>query len=317
MHAGQAKVFLAMGGNFLSATPDTEYVAEALRRTRLTVHVSTKLNRSHLVHGQTALILPCLGRTEIDMAASGPQFVTCENSMSVVQKSAGNLTPSSEHLRSEVSIVCGLAEELFARHPERAHVVDWPKLAEDYDHIRDHISRVIDGFSDFGERIRKPGGFYLPHPARDSQAFPTSSGKAKFTVNAIPKLALAPDQLLLMTIRSHDQFNTTIYGLDDRYRGVFNGRRVVFLHEQDIAARGLESGQWVDLISHFEGETRRAEKFMIVPYEIPQRCAAAYFPETNVLVPVRSVVSGSNTPTYKTIVITLEPSLSDASTTDA
>jgi molybdopterin-dependent oxidoreductase alpha subunit len=308
MHQGRAKLLFALGGNFLSATPDTHYTAEALQKTHLTVHVSTKLNRSHLVHGRQALILPCLGRTELDLQASGPQLVSCENSMSVVQASAGNLPKGSEALRSEVAIVCGLAEATFAHDPVRAGKVAWSKLTENYDLIREHISRVVDGFADYNQRVRKPGGFYLPNPVRDAQQFPTASGKACFTVNPLPTLQLRDAELLLMTIRSHDQFNTTIYGLSDRYRGVSHGRRVVFMNANDIEQRELRPGQWVDLISHHQGETRRAERFMVVAYEIPTGCAAAYFPETNVLVPARSVVQGSNTPTYKTIVITLQPS---------
>jgi molybdopterin-dependent oxidoreductase alpha subunit len=308
MHEGKAKLLFAMGGNFLSATPDTTYTAQALRKTRLTVHVSTKLNRSHLVHGEQALILPCLGRTELDEQASGPQLVSCENSMGVVQASSGNLPRASQALKSEVAIVCGLAEATFAGDPARADKVAWSELAEDYDRIRDRISQVIDGFEDYNTRVRKPGGFYLPNAVRDAQRFATVSQKARFTVNPLPKLELGADELLLMTIRSHDQFNTTIYGLSDRYRGVSHGRRVVFLNAADVERRGLQHGQWVDLISHHQGETRRAERFMIVTYEIPVGCAAAYFPETNVLVPARSVVHGSNTPTYKTIIITLQPS---------
>jgi molybdopterin-dependent oxidoreductase alpha subunit len=310
MRNGEAKVFFAMGGNFLSATPDTVYTAEALRNTSLTVHVSTKLNRSHLIHGERGLILPCLGRTELDVQQGAEQIVSCENSMGVVQMSRGNLEPGSAQLRSEVAIVCGLAKAVFASDPRRVGVVDWDALVGDYDRIRDHVSRVIEDFHDYNARVRKPGGFYLPHAVRDELRFDTPSQRAQFTVNPIPELKLRDEELLLMTIRSHDQFNTTIYGLDDRYRGISNGRRVVFLNQADIERRGLSRGQWVDLIGHFQGETRRAERFMIVPYEIPARCAAAYFPETNVLVPVRSVVPGSNTPTYKTIIVTLEPSAS-------
>jgi molybdopterin-dependent oxidoreductase alpha subunit len=307
MHHGSAKLFFAMGGNFLSATPDTTYTAQALRNTRLTVHVSTKLNRSHLVHGAQALILPCLGRTEIDEQANGPQLVSCENSMGVVQASSGNLPRASAELMSEVAIVCKLAEAAFAGDPGRASKVAWSELATDYDLIRERISHVIDGFDDYNARVRKPGGFYLPNAVRDAQHFATATQKARFTVNALPKLELGADELLLMTIRSHDQFNTTIYGLSDRYRGVSHGRRVVFLNAADVERRGLQRGQWVDLISHHQGENRLAERFMIVTYEIPVGCAAAYFPETNVLVPARSVVEGSNTPTYKTIVVTLRP----------
>ena len=307
MHDRDAKVLFAMGGNFLSATPDTTYTARALRNTRLTVHVSTKLNRSHLVHGEQALILPCLGRTEIDEQASGPQLVSCENSMSVVQASSGNLPRASNELMSEVAIVCRLAEATFAGDPKRAGKVAWSELATDYDLIRERISRVIAGFEDYNARVRKPGGFYLPNAVRDARRFATATQRARFTVNVLPKLELGADELLLMTIRSHDQFNTTIYGLSDRYRGVSHGRRVVFLNAADVERRGLHHGQWVDLISHHQGQTRLAERFMIVTYEIPVGCAAAYFPETNVLVPARSVVEGSNTPTYKTILITLRP----------
>jgi anaerobic selenocysteine-containing dehydrogenase len=227
--------------------------------------------------------------------------------MGVVQASSGNLAPASAALMSEVAIVCKLAEATFAGDPARASKVAWSELAANYDLIRERISHVIDGFDDYNARVRKPGGFYLPNAVRDAQHFATATQKARFTVNALPKLELGADELLLMTIRSHDQFNTTIYGLSDRYRGVSHGRRVVFLNAADVERRGLQHGQWVDLISHHQGETRLAERFMIVTYEIPVGCAAAYFPETNVLVPARSVVEGSNTPTYKTIVITLRP----------
>ena len=308
MHQGRAKIFFAMGGNFLSSTPDTAFTAEALRKTKLTVQVSTKLNRSHLVRGERAIILPCLGRSEVDLQESGPQIVSCENSMSVVQMSRGNLKPGSDQLRSETAIVCGLAQAVFKEQASKRDVVGWQALAADYDRIRDHVSRVVPGFTDFNHKVRHPGGFYLPHTVRDDQHFATPTQRAHFTVNPIPKLPLVDGQLLLMTIRSHDQFNTTIYGLDDRYRGIKNGRRVIFLNASDIAQLQLTAGQWVDITSHFEGETRRAERFMVVAYDIPPRCAAAYFPETNALVPVRSVVPGSNTPTYKTIVVTLNPS---------
>ena len=300
MHDGKVKVFVAMGGNFLSATPDTEYTAEALQRCRLTVQVSTKLNRSHLVTGNQALILPCLGRTERDVSAAGEQFVSVEDSMGVVHASRGSLPPASEHLLSETAIVCGVARATL----DGRTTVEWSRLAEDYDRIRDHIERVVPGFDDYNRRVREPGGFYLPNPPRDGD-FATPSGKAHFIVHPIPRHDLAPGQLMLMTIRSHDQFNTTIYGQDDRYRGVYNGRRVVFLHADDMAERGLKQGDFVDLTSHFEGRTRRAERFAAVPYPIPRRCAAAYFPETNVLVPLRSVADGSNQPASKSIVITL------------
>lgn len=303
MHAGRARAFFGLGGNFLSATPDTEYTAEALRRCSLTVQVSTKLNRGHLVTGRQALILPCLGRTEEDRQAGGPQFVSVEDSMSVVHASRGALPPASEHLRSETAIVAGLAHATLGRRS----TVGWLGLAADYDKIRDHISHVVPGFGDYNARIRQPGGFTLPNAARERR-FETPSGKARFTVHAIPHHALASGQFLLMTIRSHDQFNTTIYGLDDRYRGIHNGRRVLFLNAVDIQEAGLAAGQVVDITSHFDGEKRVARHFVLVPYAIPRRCAAAYYPETNVLVPLRSVADQSNTPTSKSIVISLTPS---------
>jgi molybdopterin-dependent oxidoreductase alpha subunit len=307
MHRGNAKIFFAMGGNFLSATPDTEFTAEALRRTKLTVHVSTKLNRAHLVHGKRAMILPCLGRTEIDIQQSGPQFVTVEDSMSVVHQSHGNLKPGSEFMKSEPAIVAGLALATFRHQPEKLKVVDWRKLVANYDHIRDHIEATIPGFRKYNVRVREKGGFYLPHPVRDSLVFRTATQKGRFMVYPLPIISLPPNAMMMMTLRSHDQFNTTIYGLHDRYRGVHNGRRIIFMNEDDIRERQMEAGQWVDITSHFENEQRVAEKFMIVKYDIPKRCAATYFPEANVLVPIGSVVGKSNTPSYKSIVVTVAP----------
>ncbi len=303
MHAGRGKVFFALGGNFLSATPDTEYTAQSLRRCRLTVHVSTKLNRAHLITGEQALILPCLGRTEIDVQASGEQFVSSENSMGVVQSSRGSLEPASTHLLSETAIVARLATATLNGRSN----VDWLALAGNYDLIRASIERVIPGFEDYNRRVRVPGGFYLPNCARERQ-FKTASGRAQFTVHELPRHDLKDGQFLMMTMRSHDQFNTTIYGLDDRYRGIYNGRRVVFLNPQDVAEAGLSSGQLVDLTSHFEDEERTAPRFVVVPYSIPRRCAATYFPEANVLVPLRSVAEKSNTPASKSVVISLRPS---------
>ncbi|HKY30659.1 MAG TPA: FdhF/YdeP family oxidoreductase [Pyrinomonadaceae bacterium] len=303
MHEGKAKVFFALGGNFLSATPDTEYTAAALRRCRLTVHVSTKLNRAHLITGEQALILPCLGRTEIDQQATGAQFVTTENSMAVVQASRGSLQPASPHLLSEPAIVARLARATLGDRT----TVDWEGMTDDYDRIRDQIARVIPGFDDYNQRVRQPGGFYLPSYPRE-RIFKTSSGRAEFTVHELPALRLEPGQFLMMTIRSHDQFNTSIYGLDDRYRGIHNGRRVVLLNQEDMAADGLKDGDAVDLISHFEGEERLASQFTVVPYSIPQRCAATYFPEANVLVPLRSIAEKSNTPASKSVVISIRRS---------
>ena len=310
MHDGRAKIFFALGGNFLSATPDTEYTAEALRRCRLTVHVSTKLNRAHLITGEQALILPCLGRTEIDVQTGGQQFVSCENSMGVVQASHGSLEPASLHLLSEPMIVARLAAATLGKRSN----VDWLKLAGDYDLIRSYIERVVPGFEDYNHRVRSPGGFYLPNGARERR-FKTSSGKAHFTVHPLPRHDLKDGQFLMMTMRSHDQFNTTIYGLDDRYRGIRNGRRVIFLNPEDITEARLKQGQVVDIISHFEDEERTARSFVVVPYSIPRHCAATYFPEANVLVPLRSVAEKSNTPASKSVVISLRPS-TDAAESD-
>ena len=303
MHSGQVKIFFALGGNFLSATPDTEYTAAALRRCRLTAHVSTKLNRSHLLTGEQALILPCLGRTERDVQARGEQFVSVENSMGVVHSSRGTLEPASEQLLSEPAIVARLARATLG---ERGGV-EWERLAGDYDRIRDLIERVIPGFDDYNGRVREGKGFYLPNYAREGE-FKTATNRAHFTVHPLPRHDLAPGQFLMMTMRSHDQFNTTIYGLDDRYRGVYNERRVVFLNPEDVREAGLSAGQVVDLVSHFEGEERTARRFLVVPYKIPRRCAATYFPEANVLVPVRSVADKSNTPASKSVIISVHPS---------
>jgi molybdopterin-dependent oxidoreductase alpha subunit len=303
MHTGEAKVFFALGGNFLSATPDTEYTAEALRRCRLTVQVSTKLNRAHLITGGQALILPCLGRTEIDEQDSGPQMVTTENSMAVVEGWEGRLQPASKDLLSEPAIVAGLAKAVLG---DRSRV-DWDGLRGNYDRIREHIEHVVPGFADYNQRAREPGGFYLPNPIRELE-FNTDDGQAHFTVHELPRHDLKPGQFLMMTMRSHDQFNTTIYGLDDRYRGIHNGRRVVFLNPDDIRLDGFHDGQTVDLISHFEGEERVAPRFTIVSYSIPRRCAATYYPETNVLVAVRNFADKSNTPASKSVVISIKPS---------
>ncbi len=303
MHEGKASVFFAMGGNFLSATPDTEYTAEALRRCRLTAHVSTKLHRGHSITGKQALILPCLGRTEVDRQKSGPQFVSTENSMAIVQASRGRLQPASRHLLSEPAIVAGLAKAVLGS----GTTVDWEGLVADYDRIRDQIERVVPGFENYNQRVRQPGGFYLPNPARKRQ-FPTADGRAHFTRHELPQHHLQKGQFLMMTMRSHDQFNTTIYGFDDRYRGIRNGRRVVLLNPADIGLASLQAGQVVDLVSHFEGQERIARRFVVVPYSIPRGAAATYFPEANVLVPVRSFADKSHTPASKSVVISIWPS---------
>jgi molybdopterin-dependent oxidoreductase alpha subunit len=308
MHAGLIKVFFALGGNFLSASPDTNFVAEALQRLRLTVHVSTKLNRSHLVTGKRALILPCLGRTEIDRQKSGPQFVSVENSMGVVTSSEGKLSPSSESLKSEVAIICGLAKATLKNTKNKSCHIDWEALAANYDLIRDSIARVVPGFDDFNKRIRIPSGFCLPHAVRDERKFKTKTGKANFIVYPLTKTELPDKRYLLMTIRSHDQFNTTIYGLNDRYRGISQGRRVLFMNEEDMKEAMLSSGMLVDIQSHFAGKTRSVSQFTLVSYAIPRTCLAAYFPETNPLVPIDSIADYSNTPTYKSIVVSLSKS---------
>jgi molybdopterin-dependent oxidoreductase alpha subunit len=305
MHEGRAKVFFALGGNFLSATPDTEYTAEALRRCRLTAHVSTKLNRAHLITGQQALILPCLGRTEIDTQANGLQFVTTENSMAVVEQWSGRLEPASRHLMSEPAIVAGLAKAMSPTNFSLSNI-DWDELIADYDRIRERIERVVPNFENYNERVRQPGGFYLPNPIRKRE-FKTSDGKAHFTVHPLPQITLHDGEFLMMTMRSHDQFNTTIYGLDDRYRGIRNGRRIVFLNAEDMRSSSLREGQLVDLISDYDGIERLARGFRVVPYSIPRRCAATYFPEANVLVPVDYFADKSHTPASKSVVIIIRP----------
>ena len=300
MYEGQAKLFFAMGGNFLSATPDTLYTAEALRRCRLTVHVSTKLNRSHLVHGEEAIILPCLARSDKDTINGEDQFVSCENSMGVVQSSKGVLKPISNHLLSEPVIVCRLAKATLGQRS----TVDWDKYLKSYDAIRDDIERTIPGFEDYNKRVRQPGGFYLPNAPREGN-FTTSTQKAQFSVVYPGKITLAPGELMMMTIRSHDQFNTTIYGMNDRYRGIYDERRVIFLNEEDMRTQGLQKGDVVDLSSHYNGIERAAHTFVVVPYSIPKGCAATYYPETNVLVPIENTAAKSNTPVSKLVVIRL------------
>ncbi len=305
LHEGNANVFFAMGGNLLSAAPDTEYTAKAMSRANLTVYVSTKLNRGHLITGKTALILPCLGRTEVDRQKGGEQFVSVEDSMGVVHGSRGGLKPASDTLLSEPAIVCRLANAVLGAKSR----VDWNALEENYDLIRDHIERVIPGFENYNERVKRPGGFYLPNPAKE-RVFKTRTGKAIFTVHPIPRHTLAPGQFLMMTLRSHDQYNTTIYGLDDRYRGVYGGRHIVFLNPQDIEKAGLTSDSLVDLISISEDGERIARNFRVVPYDLPVGCAGTYYPETNVLVSIKSVADGSKCPASKSVLIRLVPAAS-------
>jgi molybdopterin-dependent oxidoreductase alpha subunit len=302
MFDGEVKVFFAISGNFLSNVPDTVYSAHAMERCKLTVHVSTKLNRSHLITGKRALILPCLGRTEEDIQATGKQFLTIEDSMGIINPSQGFFPPASPDLLSDVAIIANLALATLGSRTS----TNWLGFAADYNLIRDAISRVIPGFENFNARLAEEKFFYLPNAAKH-RVFKTNSGKAKLSVCPIPKHDLKPDEFLLATIRSHDQFNSTIYGLNDRYRGVFDGRRVLFLNPLDMEARNLKAGQIVDIYSHFEGEVRKAPRFAIVPYPIARRSAAAYYPETNVLIPIRSVAAKSNQPAAKSIRITLCP----------
>ncbi len=301
MHQGKAKVFVAMGGNFLSATPDTEYTANALRNCALTVHVSTKLNRSHLITGAEALILPCLARTDIDIINKERQFISVENSMGVVSASKGNLKPISNNLMSEPAIVCHLAKATLGKKSK----VDWDSYLQSYDAIRDSIEKTIPGFDAFNIRVRQPEGFYLPNGARINE-FKTTTGKANFTVSNLETIALAPNEYLMMTIRSHDQFNTTIYGLDDRYRGILNERRVILMNKQDMQKANLQQQQIVDIYNYHDGVERVAHKFLVIEYNIPERCVATYFPETNVLVPIKSTADKSNTPTSKSVIVKLK-----------
>ncbi|MFI1650683.1 FdhF/YdeP family oxidoreductase [Streptomyces avidinii] len=301
---GRAKVLFAMGGNFVGATPDTEVTEAAIRKAALTVHVSTKLNRSHAVTGRRALILPTLGRTDKDVQASGKQFVTVEDSMGMVHASRGNLAPASPHLLSEPAIVARMARAVLGS----ASATPWEEFERDYASIRERISRVIPGFEDFNAKVAHPGGFQLPHAPRDERRFPTKTGKANFTAAPVEYPRVPEGRLLLQTLRSHDQYNTTIYGLDDRYRGITGGRRVVMVNPADAAELGLADGSYTDLVSEWtDGVERRAPGFRVVHYPTARGCAAAYYPETNVLVPLDSTADVSNTPASKSVVVRFEP----------
>ncbi|MEN8966668.1 MAG: FdhF/YdeP family oxidoreductase [Polaribacter sp.] len=301
MHQKKAKIFFGMGGNFVSATPDTTFTAKALQNCDLTVHVSTKLNRSHLIHGKQALILPCLGRSEKDYQVSGAQFISVENSMGVVHSSQGHLEPVSKKLLSEPAIVVGLANATLKKT-----TVNWTKLISNYDLIRNKIEKVIPGFKNYNKRVRQKGGFYLPNNARDNNFKPTHTGKANFTLNKPSDIELKENQFIMMTIRTHDQYNTTIYGLNDRYRGVLNERRIIFMNAKDMKKQHLKSLDLVDLKSHFKDKERFAKGFLVVAYDIPEQCTATYFPEANVLVPITNVAHTSNTPASKTVIISIE-----------
>jgi molybdopterin-dependent oxidoreductase alpha subunit len=308
MEAGKVKVFVGLGGNFAAATPDTYRTWEALRSCDLTVHIATKLNRSHLIHGKAALILPTLGRTEIDNREGVAQGITVEDSVAKVHISYGINKPASPNLRSETAIVAGLANATLGDKP-----VPWLWYAADYARIRDKIAEVVDGFENYNERVSHPGGFHLRVAARE-RVWNTPSGKAVFMVNKLSAdtpIARARERhgermMVLMTTRSHDQYNTTIYALDDRYRGVFGHRRVVFIHREDLAMLGLAAGEWVDMTTIWDdGIERRADGFLLVEYDIPRGCIGSYYPETNPLVPLDSVADGCNTPTSKSIPVLL------------
>jgi molybdopterin-dependent oxidoreductase alpha subunit len=305
MRDGRVRAFVGMGGNLVRAVPDTAVAEAALRSCDLTVQVSTTLNRSHVVAGRTAVVLPVLGRTERDVQASGEQLVSVENSQGQVHASRGRLVPASPHLRSEVAVVCGLARRLLAGRPG-APEVDWEAWQDDYRSIRESIARVVPGFEDYEANLARPGGFLLPHGPRDARRFATVTGRARFTVNPLEYPRVPPGRLLLQTVRSHDQFNTTVYGLDDRYRGVRGERHVVLAHADDIAALGFAPGDVVDVVSEWSDGERRAPGFRLVAYPTARGCAAAYFPEANVLVPLGSRADVSRTPTSKSVVVRFE-----------
>jgi len=301
MEKGDAKVFLAMGGNFLSAMSDTNRTSAALSNCDLTVHISTKPNRSHLITGKTGIILPCLGRTEEDVSSSnGRQFVTVENSMGVVHSSTGTFKPASNLLKSEPAIVSGIGGAIESRL-ERSGI-PWENLSEDYNLIRNLIENTIPGFDDYNVRIKSKSGFYLPNPPRDSRIFPTKNGYANFVSNDI-SFAKSTNKFMMMTIRSHDQYNTTIYGLDDRYRGISKGRRVILMNKNDISKCNLSKGELVDLSSEMDSGTVLSPDWFVVPYDIPEGNVATYFPESNCLIPLDSVAEKSNTPTSKSVPI--------------
>jgi molybdopterin-dependent oxidoreductase alpha subunit len=306
LHEGRAKFFMALGGNFAAASPDTAYTEEALARVPFAVHVATTLNRTHVVAGREALVLPCLSRSERDLQHGGPQFVTVEDSMATVHRSQGRLAPASPELMSEVAIVAGIARCAL----REKSVVPWERLAANYDEIRERIARVVPGCERMNERVRAPGGFVLPRPPAERR-FATPSGKAELRVVPLPKLELAPGQLLLMTVRSHDQFNTTVYTNDDRHRGISGDRRVLLVNAEDLAERRLRADERVDVTSHWPGERgeerRRLRGLRVVPYDLPRGCVAAYFPEANPLVPIGQFAEGSLTPAYKSIVVSLSP----------
>ena len=304
MQRGEVKVWFALGGNLVAAISDTVAAEKAMHGTEMTVQISTKLNRSHAVIGTEALILPTMGRTEVDLQASGPQFVSVEDSVCAVHGSHGRIPPVAAGLLSEISIVTRLARAVLGDSVP----VDWAGFEGNYDLIRDHISRVVPGFEKFNVQVRKKGGFILPNGPRDSRTFATATGKAMLTVNELEALERPAGRLILQTMRSHDQFNTTIYSLNDRYRGIKNGRDVIFVNPDDLTELNLEDGQRVDIFSEWKDEPDRVLRgYRIVSYPTARGCAAAYYPEANVLVPLSSAAVGSNTPASKAVIVRLEP----------
>ncbi|GGG02939.1 formate dehydrogenase subunit alpha [Rhodococcoides trifolii] len=313
MRDGKVHFFLGLGGNFAQAAPDTNITFDAMRNTKMTVHISTKINRSHLVTGDVALILPTKGRTEKDIQAGGPQWISVEDSTCSVHSSRGPLDPPSAHVKSEVDILTRIAEATIGDR----YGIEWKSFRDDYRTIREHISRVVPGCEGYEVNVRRPGGFILPHPPRDSRTFPTTSGLGEFFVSPIDALQVPPKHLLLQTFRSHDQFNTTIYGLSDRYRGIEGGRRVIFVNRDDVAELGFRDGDFVDITTKWDDDdvVRVAENFRIVEYKTPKGSAAAYYPETNPLVPLDSSATDSNCPTSKSIIVSLSPAKAGSSTT--
>ena len=300
MENGDVDFLFCLGGNFISATPDTKRTSNAVSKLSMSVHVSTKLNRSHLVQSDEMLILPCLGRTEADKQKSGTQFVTVENSMGIVHTSEGRLKPASSNLRSEPWIIAQLADTTLVDSS-----INFREQVEDYDNIRNLISQCVNGFDNYNLRVRKENGFYLPNPPKDSCQFNTSTGLAHFSINPLPNVEIEDDQFVMMTMRSHDQYNTTIYGLDDRYRGIKGNRRVVLMNPDDMLDLQLKTRDYVDITSHFNGSLRISKQWIVIPYKIPKRNIATYFPEANELVPLESTADISNTPTSKWIICTL------------
>jgi anaerobic selenocysteine-containing dehydrogenase len=282
------------------AASDTEYTAKALQRCELTVQISTKLNRSHLVTGKTALILPTFGRSEKDMKNGQLRYITVENSMGRVRQSRGLLKPASENIKSEPELIAELADTYFGGN----HSMNWKAMGEDYGLIRQQIDKVTKGFENTSQNS-KGSGYYLPNNVRELDFSKLPNGKAQLTLNRLPDHKLRENEFILMTIRSHDQFNTTIYGLDDRYRGVYNERRVLFMNREDMKNQGLNKMDVVDISSFYDDIKRTAYKFLVIPYVIPQGNLAAYFPETNVLVPYNHFADRSKTPISKSIVVTL------------